>query len=221
MSPVCTGIYNQFQDQVSLINSYNIFGTCWRGNQSNVRMGFVSDAQEHKLLSEKQYTPFLGKYKNNFRSRNLRELPPCAWGGPIVDYFNNPLVLSQLNIDPKSPKWDFCSDINYTPNQNATQWIYPLLKDKYNMLKYSGDADGAVPTYGTQAWINDLNWDIIEPWRPYYITNMYGQQVGGYVERRSGNLWFASIHGAGHQAPAYRPQVTYHAIMNFVNGIPL
>lgn len=89
------------------------------------------------------------------------------------------------------------------------------------MLKYSGDADGAVPTFGTQAWINDLGWDIIEPWRPYYITNMYGQQVAGYVERRSGNLWFASIHGAGHQAPAYRPQVTYHAIMNFINGIPL
>ena len=26
------------------------------------------------------------------------------------------------------------------------------------MLKYSGDADGAVPTFGTQAWINDLGW---------------------------------------------------------------
>ena len=66
-------------------------------------MGFASDDQEGKLVTAKQYTPYLGKYKNNFRTRNLKELPPCAWGGPIVDYFRSPLVLSQLNIDPKSP----------------------------------------------------------------------------------------------------------------------
>jgi hypothetical protein len=51
MSPICSGIYDDFQNQVSLINEYNVFGTCWRGNQSNVRMGFVSDEQENKLLS--------------------------------------------------------------------------------------------------------------------------------------------------------------------------
>ena len=102
---------------MALINEYNVFGTCWRGNQSNARMGFVSDSSEEgELMTAKQYTPFLGRYKNNFRRRNLKDLPPCAWGGPIVDYFRNPLVLSQLNIDPKSPQWDFCSDISYQPD---------------------------------------------------------------------------------------------------------
>jgi Serine carboxypeptidase len=217
MDPICTGIYNTFQSQVKLVNSYNIFGNCYRGNQSNARMGFVSDSEEElQMLTTKKYTPFLKS-----AVRDDPNLPPCAWGGPIIRYFNDPVVKSQLNIDPAANSWDFCANINYTPAQNATQWIYPILKDKYKMLKYSGDADGAVPTYGTQAWINDLNWDIIEPWRPYYITNMYGQQVGGYVERRSGNLWFVSIHGAGHQAPQYRPQVSYHAIMNFINDLPL
>jgi len=40
-------------------------------------------------------------------------------------------------------------DIDYTPLQNATYWIYPMLINRYKILKYSGDADGAVPTLGT------------------------------------------------------------------------
>ncbi len=95
-----------------------------------------------------------------------------------------------------------CSEsINYTSFQNASQWIYAELKGKYKILKYSGDADGGVPTYGTQGWLADLAWNIIEQWRPYYITNMYGKQVAGYVERYEGVLTFATIHGAGHMAP--------------------
>jgi hypothetical protein len=72
------------------------------------------------------------------------------------------------------------------------------------MLKYSGDADGAVPTLGTQAWIADLGWTITEKWRPYYITNMYGQQVAGYTEAREGGFRLATIHGAGHIAPQWK-----------------
>lgn len=105
----------------------------------------------------------------------MKEIPPCVYGGPIRDYFNNPLVRAQLNIKAASGTWDLCSDtIDYTPLQNASQWIYVQLKGKYKILKYSGDTDGAVPTYGTQGWIADLGWTVIDQWRPYYITNMYG-----------------------------------------------
>ncbi len=103
---------------------------------------------------------------------------------------------------------------------NASQWIYPLLKGKYKILKYSGDTDGAVATYGTQQWINELNWEIKEAWRPYYIQNMYGTQVAGYVEVRDG-LTFVTVHGAGHMAPQFKRQPTYHAIFNFINNQPL
>jgi carboxypeptidase C (cathepsin A) len=69
------------------------------------------------------------------------------------------------------------------------------------MLKYSGDADGVVPTYGTQQWIkNSLNWTVTVPWYAYQVNNM----VGGYVEVYEGNLTFATIHGAGHMAPQWK-----------------
>lgn len=86
------------------------------------------------------------------------------------------------------------------------------------MLKYSGDTDGAVPTYGTQGWLNDLGWDILEQWRPYYITNMYGKQVAGYVEKYANGLTFVTVHGAGHMAPQWKRQETYHAVFNWINN---
>ena len=161
ISAPCQAIFNEFQNQTALVNEYNIFGKCYK----------TSSTLQGERLTAKRYTPFLKRGK----SGNLKEVPPCVYGGPILDYFNSPLVRQQLNIKAQSAKWDLCSDtLVYQPDQNATQWIYPILKGRYKMLKYSGDADGAVPTLGTQNWIADLNWNIVEKWRPYYITNMYG-----------------------------------------------
>ena len=44
---------------------------------------------------------------------------------------------------------------------------------KYKILKYSGDTDGVVPTYGTQQWIaqlvNDTNLTTIQDWSPWTV----------------------------------------------------
>lgn len=37
----------------------------------------------------------------------------------------------------------------------------------YKILFFSGDTDGAVPTYGTRRWLEDLSWDVKEAWRPW------------------------------------------------------
>jgi len=67
------------------------------------------------------------------------------------------------------------------------------------MLFYSGDTDGAVPTYGSMQWIAELNWDIVTPWYAYMVDG----QVGGYVEEYDG-LTFGTVHGAGHMAPQFK-----------------
>jgi serine carboxypeptidase-like clade 2 len=64
------------------------------------------------------------------------------------------------------------------------------------ILHYSGDTDGAVPTYGTQQWMHGLGWEIIKPWRPYFVNN----QVAGYYTQRDG-MDFGTVHGCGHMAP--------------------
>ena len=42
---------------------------------------------------------------------------------------------------------------------------------KYRILKYSGDTDGVVPTWGTIMWINELNWPVKDKWKAWYLDN--------------------------------------------------
>lgn len=76
----------------------------------------------------------------------------------------------------------------------------------------------AVPTYATKAWIENLNWPVAKQWKQFMVSG----QVGGYVETRdNGNFTFATIHGAGHMAPQWRPEFTYHTVFNWVNNKPI
>ena len=68
------------------------------------------------------------------------------------------------------------------------------------MLHYSGDIDGAVPTWGTQSWIADMAWDVDVDWHVY----LYRDQVAGYIQSYVGGLTFATVHGAGHMAPQFK-----------------
>ena len=214
LSDQCIQWMNRFANVTSLVNVYDVFGKCWPPSMPNGKQQVeVTDEPEPFYTAEK-LTPFLGR-------KNLKVTPPCVYAAPILSYFNNPIVRAQLKISPNASTWDLCaSDFNYTQSMNATQWIWPILRGRYKLLKYSGDTDGAVPTWGTQQWIASLNWPVKEAWRPYYIYNIYGQQVAGYVEVRDG-LTFVTVHGAGHMAPQFKRQPTYNAIFKFIKGEPL
>lgn len=66
------------------------------------------------------------------------------------------------------------------------------------MMHYSGDRDGAVPTYGTRGWVQSLGWDMIQPWQAWYTKG----QVSGFYEKYKG-LDFVTVKGVGHMAPQY------------------
>lgn len=76
---------------------------------------------------------------------------------------------------------------------------------------YSGDVDGAVPTYGTLQWINQLNWNVTEEWRPYFLND----QVAGFTEAYDG-LTLITVHGAGHMVPQDKRPEAYYAISNWI-----
>ncbi len=100
-----------------------------------------------KSYSAADYTPWLFK---SLDKNLLRDLPPCTWGDPIIDYFNQAEVRQALHIPDSIQAWDFCtSNIEYQESHNGSQWVYEELRGKYRILFYSGDADGAVPTYGS------------------------------------------------------------------------
>jgi serine carboxypeptidase-like clade 2 len=149
----------------------------------------------------------------------LKEVPPCVYGAPIITYLNTASVRTQLHVDSSVKTWDLCNPVDYTQDKSGSVDVYTTLKGKYRMLKYSGDTDGSVPTQGTLDWIKDLGWTVTDAWRPYFVLDDNGAtQVAGYVEQREGGFTFASVHGAGHMAPQWKRQATYHAIMAFVKN---
>ncbi len=59
-------------------------------------------------------------------------------------------VRTSLHIPAEAPAWEFCSStLNYNESEVGSYDIYKAMLGKYRILKYSGDADGVVPTYGT------------------------------------------------------------------------
>ncbi|KAL8096250.1 hypothetical protein AgCh_037275 [Apium graveolens] len=59
----------------------------------------------------------------------------------------------------------------------------------YRSLIYSGDHDFKVPFQSTQAWIRNLNYSIIDEWRPWIIDDQYA----GYTRTYSNNMTFATV----------------------------
>lgn len=161
---------------------------------------------EHFTASE--YTPFL-------LNEQGAGLPPCTFGTPIIEYYGRSDVREALHIPADVQDWTLCTTkitLEYHRGQGS-QWVYEALQGKYKMLHFSGDTDGAVPTLGTEGWINSLNWAVEEKWRTYLVDG----QVAGYLEAYEGGFTFATVHGAGHMAPQFKPPQTYHLIKNWIN----
>jgi len=82
------------------------------------------------------------------------------------------------------------------------------------MMHFSGDVDGAVPTIGTQGWIDSLNWDIETEWHPYMLDD----QVAGYTQTYVDDFIFTTVHGSGHMVPEDKPAVAHKMIYAWLNG---
>ena len=213
VTPECMTLLSQFEDLTSQVNVYDIFGICY-GPEPNPQM-YQAHAKKEDVYSAADYTPFLT------RSGRSNMLPACTFGNPILEYLNRVDVRDAINIPTGIQAWDLCTEsinIEYQRDPIGSQWIYEALAGKYRMLHYSGDVDGAVPTLGTENWINSLNWDVSENWRPYF----YDSQVAGYLESyKDATLTFATVHGAGHMAPQFKRPETFNLVFNWMNERPI
>uniref|UniRef100_A0A1D1XDH1 Putative serine carboxypeptidase-like 52 n=1 Tax=Anthurium amnicola TaxID=1678845 RepID=A0A1D1XDH1_9ARAE len=118
---------------------------------------------------------------------------------------NNESVREALGIHKGSlGDWMRCSNIvNYTKNvPSAVMYHLNLTSGGYRALVYSGDHDMTVPFLGTQAWIRSLNHSIVDDWRSWWVDG----NIAGFTRTYSNNLTFATVKGAGHTAPEYRPK---------------
>ncbi|KAK4270268.1 hypothetical protein QN277_023324 [Acacia crassicarpa] len=114
--------------------------------------------------------------------------------------------------------WITCNSNDYDFDIiNSFPYHVNLSKKGYRSLIYSGDHDPKVPFMSTQAWIRDLNYSIVEDWRPW-LTN---GQVAGYTRRYSNQMTFATVKGAGHVAPEDKVEECFEMFIRWISNKPL
>lgn len=175
---------DRFGELTGSINVYDVFGKCYKSSSffelyGSSEFGLYRSGNEikahNKFYTAADYTPWISAYKGK-NDKNLKEIPPCVYAAPIIKYLNSESVKQSLHIDASANTWDLCSPVDYTKNKAGSIDVYTKLKGKYRMLKFSGDTDGAVPTLGTQKWIEKLGWTVTNQWRPYFISDDGGNQ---------------------------------------------
>jgi len=212
------------------INVYDIYRPCYSNKPFP---GFLKDEPTHgqveingetktyrRQYTNRDYTPWFYEKQSAKIQKYLGDLPPCSYVLPIIDWINRKDVRDALHVPDLVQAWEMCAGndtVPYYSQEKASEWIYPLLKNKYRILFYSGDTDGAVPTRGSRQWITNMGWKINKQWAPY---SMGDNQVTGYIEERDG-LTFATVHGVGHMAPQWKKAETYHLIFNWLKGRPI
>lgn len=144
----------------------------------------------------------------------------------LLSYLNRKDVRKAIHAEEGVGKWSSCSHkVHYKASDRFVSQVdlyKELVTGGHNLdiLVYSGDDDSICPTSGTQDWIFDLG---VKPkparlWSPWHSED---SQIAGYTthfEVESGTFTFATVHGAGHEVPAYKPRQAYLLFENFLNG---
>lgn len=158
----------------------------------------------------------------------------------LEQYLNRRDVRQALHVaDPGGPSlshrgestypWAPCGGVKYASADIETPTIplYQQLVDQavrgdhaLRVLVFSGDDDSVCSTAGTQEWIWTLGVRPHFMWKPWQVS----KQTAGFVTTfhinadTNASLAFATVHGAGHEVPAYRPKEALALLKNFLAG---
>lgn len=140
---------------------------------------------------------------------------PCA-DKHLDIYLNRKDVRTAIHVNPKVKKWYDCSGVVNYASADFDASIIDLYKDvvqkaiehSFQVFVFSGDDDSVCSTAGTQYWIYDLGFapKADHLWKSWKVE----KEVAGFVTKfelgkTDGQFTFVTVHGAGHEVPAYRP----------------
>mmetsp|Transcript_7986 Transcript_7986/g.8813 ORF Transcript_7986/g.8813 Transcript_7986/m.8813 type:complete len:463 (-) Transcript_7986:33-1421(-) len=130
-------------------------------------------------------------------------------------YLSRKDVQEALNVKVTG-EWSPCFDLEYNGNGGNMIDVYRdifKLNPALKVLIYSGDVDMlTVPHAHTQACLATLDSPVETKWQPWFVN---GETVG-YVEKRA-HFTYATIKGAGHEAPQYQPLSSLAMFTRFLN----
>ncbi|CAM9655638.1 unnamed protein product [Heterosigma akashiwo] len=139
------------------------------------------------------------------------------------NYLNLPLVREALHVDVDK-EWKTCSDVlhwRWGDYYDDMVYYYTQLISKdigLKMMVFSGDDDSVCGTPGTQLWlyqmVQELGLETKSSWHKWF----YNGEVAGYIVAFEKQFRFATVHGAGHEVPAYKPGESLKLFNAFLDG---
>eukprot|EP01104_Vermistella_antarctica_P016248 TRINITY_DN5511_c0_g1_i2.p1 TRINITY_DN5511_c0_g1~~TRINITY_DN5511_c0_g1_i2.p1 ORF type:complete len:499 (+),score=121.28 TRINITY_DN5511_c0_g1_i2:135-1631(+) len=135
----------------------------------------------------------------------------------LTAYLNRADVQAAIHANPGT-NWQECSNIPYTltwPNMlNYYNKFFSQANKSLEIMIYSGDVDIATcPHAYSQTCLSQLDRPSLSEWQPWTVNG----QLAGYVEVYD-KYTFATIKGAGHEAPMFQPFSAHSLIKRFVTG---
>lgn len=191
---------------------------------------YINYAMNHDFGDIDQYsiyTPPCNKSSGKktfvrFKKSLLRQISgydPCT-ENYAEKYYNRPDVQRALHANAtKIPyPWTGCSDVLIRNWKDADFSVLPIYKElianaSLRIWVYSGDADSVVPVTATRYSLSRLRLPVKTRWYPWYLN----KQVGGWTEEYKG-LTFATVRGAGHEVPLFRPKSAFQLFKSFLSG---
>ncbi|KAL6622921.1 hypothetical protein ACP70R_032800 [Stipagrostis hirtigluma subsp. patula] len=218
----CETALSKVDTAISELNIYDILEPCYHSN--NVNEGTTKNSSrlphsfKHLGVTNKALpirTRMLGRAwplrapVRDGRVPSWQELAagvPCMSDEVATAWLNNDNVRSAIHAQPVASigRWLLCTDVLDFHHDAGSMIIYHknLTSQGYRAIIYSGDHDICVPYTGSQAWTASLGYGIVDSWRPWFLD----EQVAGYTQGYENGLTFATIKGAGHTVPEYKPQ---------------
>jgi len=219
-------VYEQWEKECKFsITSYYSNPTCveleykmWNqiGDLDPYALDYPLCTSDGSLLSQRKKLFEFMTRQYLVKQHNIKEDPQKYFPLKGYDACEEDYMTSYLNLDSvkaalgadSSITWSECStSIDYDYSDElfyAEEWYHFLIDGGYDLriLILSGDDDSVCATRGTQYWLTDFGLTISDSWTAWYID----EQVAGYLVQYEDNLAFTTIHGAGHEVPAFKPK---------------
>jgi len=204
----CNEKMNELTAATGDFNIYNIYDTCGSNQMNSYEAHFGKNGQVEHTERSHGYGAALNDY-------------PCGMQTAASEWLELPEVIKALHVDG-SRKANFKYTWGPAHYSGDLRPLYKKLAEKYSILIYSGDVDGCVPFVGTEEWTRELGFPVTKAWKPWLSQHMGagGKQRAGYViEYEAGKdhpFWFATVQGAGHMVPTYKPHFALSLIEKFL-----
>ncbi|XP_019165305.1 PREDICTED: serine carboxypeptidase-like 13 [Ipomoea nil] len=137
---------------------------------------------------------------------------------------NNKIAQKALHVREESiTEWVRCEERTeaYIYDVKSTVDYHKSFTNKScRALIYSGDHDMVIPHLSTEEWIESLNFVVEDEWRPWFVEDQVAGYTMKYLEKEY-ELTYATVKGAGHTAPEYKPQQCLAMLQRWLSNYSL